>query len=305
MYFGVIDIGSTTLRLSLYKYENAALSQIYNKKIFTRLSEEVEHNCLNADGMDAITQGIKQYMEEMAEIPSVKVFCFAGAFIRELDNYKAIVDELYNRLVLKVEVLSAAEEAKYALNGFLRNEKINSKKGLLIGVGGTSTLLVYYENGTLVNYESLELGSIRELKPLIDGIVPTTKEIAAINKAVQAKLKTLPWLSKVKVDTVYSVSGNGRAIARIHKDLHKTKGNTNAYAIPAAEVHEIVKILSGMQQDAVLYLNEVVPGRIHSFMPSAIILSCIMEEVEAQEFRTAHYGLREGFLLHHNLNGKE
>ncbi|MDD3422598.1 MAG: hypothetical protein PHY11_03025 [Bacilli bacterium] len=307
MYFGVIDIGSTTLRMSLYKHDNNMLSQMYNKKVFTRLSDYVKDGSLSIDGMDAIIQGMKQYLEEISNVPSVKVFCFATAFIRELNNFQAIISEIYNRLMIHVEVLSTAEEAKYALSGFLHNERIDKSKGLLVGVGGTSTLLVYYENGTLVNYASLALGSIRELKPLFQGIVPTKEEAIKMKKYINGALEKLNWIHSCKVKNVYAVSGNGRAFARIHKDLNHVTGDTNEYDIPMQEVNEVVKALLSFkdQHKAVLYLNEVVPGRINSFVPSAIILETIMEYVKAEQFKTAKYGLREGFLLSHDLTNKE
>ena len=51
---------------------------------------------LSIDGMDAIIPGMKQYLEEISNVPSVKVFCFANAFIRELNNFPSIILKIYN-----------------------------------------------------------------------------------------------------------------------------------------------------------------------------------------------------------------
>lgn len=304
MYCGVIDIGSTTLRLSVYDCDRR-LAQIYNKSVFTRLNENVKNNALSVDGMDVVTEGISKYLEELARFPSIKVLCFAGAFIRRLTNFQAIVSEIYNRLMIKVEVLSPAEEAKYALAGFRYNECYDKKEGLLVGVGGTSTLLVYYKDGELKNYASLPIGSVSGTKSLVSGLAPTLIEADRIRLATEKALKKEEWLAAATVPCVYAVSGNGRAFARVHKDLYKRKGNDIDAVISAEETRAVVERLFAMKQEVVLYLNEVVPGRINSFLPSAIILRAIMDKVRAERFQTARYGLREGFLLSHNLTNKE
>ncbi len=305
MYYGVIDIGSTTLRLSLYKYDNQQLTQIFNKRIFTKLNEDVTNNCLNADGMDAIIQGIKQYLEEMSVIPNVKVLCFAGAFIHELDNYETIAAEIYNRLLLHVDVLASKAEVKYAYSGFRKNKGFDLNKGLLVGVGGTSTLLIYFENDQVKHSASLALGSIKEIKNLFKGIIPNSVEAANIFRKINNELNQLSWWKDVQVDCLYSVGGNGRAVARIHKTMYKTKQNVEEYVVPTEDIEAIIANLIGMQDKAVLYLNEVVPGRINSFLPSALILDAIAKSTKAKEFKTARYGLREGYLLSHDLAGKE
>lgn len=296
MYYGVIDIGSTTLRLSVYVLENKTLTQLYNKKIFSRIIDYVSDNALTADGMDAIEEGIKEYLDELSSLSGIKIYCFAGAFIRNLTNKNIVKDEIYSRLLLNLEILNEEDEANYSFAGFKYKLHLGNE-GLLIGVGGSSTCLTYFKDDKIKNFTSLDFGGVKKTQIYIKGIYPTSEEINQIHDFVRKQLESVEWLKNLRIDNLYSIGGNGRAVARIHRHINKSKDSVNEYEMPFIDISNIEEYLLGLKEKSVLYLNEVVPGRVNSFLPSSVVLNSVGQMLQAKKFIISKYGLREGFLL--------
>lgn len=297
MYYAVIDIGSNTIRLVAYRVEQQHLQLLFSRKTFSRLIQNVDNGFLTSDGMDAIASCLKEYLDDLAGFPGIKTFCFASAFFRSLKNTQTVVNEIYSRCFVHVEVLTPQEECAYGMKGFAKDRDPLPYSGLLVGVGGSSTNLTYFEEGVIHHHINLELGSVRQTSSLIHNILPTLSETEAIREMVRQELAKVRWLAKIDVPALHSVGGNGRAIAKLHRHFFKRNEPIHGYEVPISAFEALMEELHRDPQHCILTLNEVVPGRINSLVPGMVILDEIARLTGAKTFHVSRYGTREGFLL--------
>lgn len=297
MYYAVIDIGSNTIRLVAYRVKEDRLQLLFSRKTFSRLIQAVDNSSLTADGMDAIASCLKEYLDDLSAFPGIKTYCFAGAFFRHLKNTETVINEIYSRCFVHVEVLTPHQECQLGMRGFAKDHNPLPRNGLLVGVGGSSTNLTYFQDGAVCHYSNLDIGSVRKTNALIQNILPTLEETTAIRQLVHNELSKVKWLENLKVLDLHSVGGNGRAIAKLHRHFYHHTEAIHGYRVPIQDFSILMDELHHDPQHCILTLNEVVPGRINSLIPGMVIIAEIAKITGSKTFHISRYGTREGFLL--------
>ena len=131
MKYGVIDIGSNSVRLMLAD-ENKTL---YKSVKTTRLAEGMgEELSLKAGPIERTAHAVSFFKEQALSDGANKVFAFATASVRQACNSNEFLIAVKNACGINVEVVSGQMEATLGAKGAL-----NGKDGAIIDVGGAST----------------------------------------------------------------------------------------------------------------------------------------------------------------------
>ena len=136
--YAVIDIGSNTIRLVLYRMAEGRPRQILSSKASAGLAGYVQ-----ADG--ALSRaGIELCLDVLSEICTLieafkfdGVYPFATASLRNISNSGQVLDEIRQRCGLEVKLLTGREEAFYDYYGASRH--LAARDGVLVDIGGGST----------------------------------------------------------------------------------------------------------------------------------------------------------------------
>ena len=143
MLYGVIDIGSNTIRLMIYRVDNGAIHPVLNNKFAAGLA-----GYITAKGKMS-KEGIRKAVEVLTELRTVTeqitldgVFPFGTAALRNITNTQEVLDAIRAESGFAVRVLSGEEEAEFDYYGALQSTPLDG--GLLVDVGGGSTELVYF-----------------------------------------------------------------------------------------------------------------------------------------------------------------
>ena len=148
--YGVIDIGSNTIRLVLYKVENNTLKPMLNKKYAAGLAGYInKKNCLSQKGMDKAVEILTEFREVTSNMGIREVFPFATASLRNIDNAQEVLETIEKSCGFQIRVLSGKEEAVFDYYGAVQDMDMGS--GLLVDIGGGSTELVFYEDKQILS----------------------------------------------------------------------------------------------------------------------------------------------------------
>ena len=214
MLFGVIDVGSNSVRLMISDGKNT----IEKLAQTTRLAEGMgSGKVLQKASIERSVNAIACFIEYAKNKDVDKFFVFATAAVRQAKNKQDFINAVNQFCRLDVDVVSGENEALFGLLGTL-----NGKNGAIIDVGGASSEIAVVENNKLIYSKSLPIGAVvlrdncgQDLEKGIDFVENTIKDYGVVPKS-----------------EFYSIGGTATSIASIMQELEpydptKTDGFNN------------------------------------------------------------------------------
>ena len=187
MTYGVIDVGSNTIRLCIYDVDGDDITSLFNNKTTAGLIGYVNDGELSKKGIKRACDVIGAY-KRMAESAQVsELFVFATASLRNISNSEEAVSEIKKQTGLDVDVLSGYEEAVLDFEGAANAMHLD--EGILVDIGGGSTEILIFRDGRIKDAVSLNVGSLSMYRTYVSRLFPKGSERKAIKRKVEAELK--------------------------------------------------------------------------------------------------------------------
>lgn len=82
----IIDIGSNSIRLTLYETENQSFRILFREKIMAGLAGYVENGKLSAEGIECACAGLLTFRSILQTLEIGRVSVFATASLRNISN---------------------------------------------------------------------------------------------------------------------------------------------------------------------------------------------------------------------------
>lgn len=292
MIYGIADVGSNTVRLSIYKCEGGEIRLLMNRKVMAGLAGYVRHGALTPEGIEVACQTLQGYRSLMdnLELPDLRVF--ATASLRNISNTEEAVGAVMAATGLRVDVLSGREEAELSFRGAIQNAGLYT--GLLADLGGGSTELVSYRNRAIQSACSLSVGSLSLFSKYVSKLHPTKEERRAIRRAVEEQLEQfVPQHPPAR--HICGVGGTVRAACKVANAMFDRPAGDRS--LDRDELKEMLQRLKKPGRDELRLLLKTVPDRIHTIIPGLLALDTIAKAYGAQTITASACGVREGYLL--------
>ena len=153
MKFGVIDIGSNSVRLML----RADGKTLYKSVKTTRLGEKLSlTGGLQNSAMQRTANAVSELIVQANADGAEKVFLFATAAVRSAKNGGEFVSLVKEKTGVSVDVISGIEEAQIGLLG-----AVGKGAGAIIDIGGASTELSVRNDSEQIYSKSVDVGTVR------------------------------------------------------------------------------------------------------------------------------------------------
>src|SRR5690242_19169475 len=111
----VIDVGSNSVRLVLYRVEGRAIWTVFNEKILAGLGRDIAvTGRLSREGVEAALAAVRRFAALVGAIKPERVFAVATAAARDAEDGPAFCRRVRAETGLDLRVLTGAEEARYA-----------------------------------------------------------------------------------------------------------------------------------------------------------------------------------------------
>ncbi|HJJ35727.1 MAG TPA: hypothetical protein O0X27_00980 [Methanocorpusculum sp.] len=293
--YAVIDIGSNTIRLSLYHVHDGAITLLANKKVTAGLAGYVQNGHMVAEGIRRGEEALSELTTFLSYVQVKKRICFATAPLRGIDNAEEVRMRFERICNAPVTILSGEEEAAIDFIGVKRN--LADSEGLIVDIGGGSTELVYYVDGTVRSSCSIPVGSLVMYRNCVRDIIPTPEEMTRIRDTVSAALAASSLPDRIPV--ICGIGGTVRGCGRLLRHLLHDKKKSREYT------PEDIAGLLGRERHALAdFILREEPDRIHTIVPGACILLAIADRVQAKQVRVSRTGVREGCLMHYLESGE-
>lgn len=291
MIYAVIDIGSNTIRLSVYKVIGDEVKNLFNEKSSASLASFIEKGMMNEHGIQKLINTLKEFKNLISNFEDIsKTYAIATASIRNSCNRREIIERVRTEVGIDIELISGEEEAKLSFLG----SGIDSQSGILTDIGGGSSEIVVFEQGKVVKTSSLNIGSLVAFDNFARGLFITKDEKKLLEDDIKLMIASNN-LNRVQHDLVCAVGGSARACLKLYNEYYdKEAGNV---IITMDGLKNLINTLINMENRAKMKLIlKVKVDRIHTLIPGMIILYRIAKYFYADIIRVSMTGIREGFV---------
>lgn len=297
MYTGIVDIGSNTIRLIIYNIDKAKnIEKIFSYKETAGLAGYVEKGLLNPNGIAILNRTLTQIKKITDDLSIPKVWYFATASLRNIDNSDAVLKIIRDELEIDIDIISNEDEgylSYYAMKSLL-NDKLNSENGIIADIGGGSSEIVIFKGNRIIENTSLPIGSLNLHSKFVKGIMPDKKEIKAIKDEINAHL------SKIDNNDTFSeligVGGTFRLIPELLANDNKV--------FTAHQLENLIDCGKTDRNDLAKLILKTKPERIHTALPGMMIAKEIMKKWNVSKVLTDRVSVRDGYLLKKINGGK-
>jgi len=281
----LIDIGSNSIRLVIYRAGGRLPHPQFNEREVCRLGEGVmAHGKMAQDRIDHAMEALSRFALIVRHSRVERLEVFATEAVRRASNSPDFLVSAESLLGVPIRILKGSEEAtlsaKGVLSGFVEVD------GVVGDIGGGSLEMLSIVPGQKLSEASnisLQLGHLLDLS----------------EEYIHRELKKLDWLAAREGSTFYAVGGVWRALATAHASFHKNR----------------VDIVHGLclSRDQILALMEKIdevdgvvkgipPARYASMRQGNRVMRSVLRVMKPEKVIFSSYGLREG-ILYDQLDG--
>lgn len=283
----LIDIGSNSVRLCIYKGNMRSPDILYNKKFFcglgqyklgtSEITKDAEKKCINS---------IIFFNSILEEIKTNHQVALCTAAIRNASNKKDVVSNISKVFKGKIKILKGDEEAELSALGVL--SAIPEAHGVMIDMGGGSIELASIKKTKIDKVKSFPVGILNfEIKK---------NEISDFEKELK--------LSHRNEEIFYLIGGTFRTIARCFIHLNNLPLNEiHQLRITKKNFEDLEKRLLSLNNEELSKVPKVSPDRVEHIHIALKIIKLIFITTNCVELIYPRYGIREGF-IYNNLSKK-
>ena len=293
--YAVIDIGSNTVRLVLYKVIDGELRQMLNSKEPAGLAGYIDSDRrMTRKGVERLLQALRRFELVLEHIKPRRTFVFATASLRGIVNTAEVLSAVRTECAMEVNIISGEEEAMLDFSGARRT--LSAPDGLMVDIGGGSTELVAFRDGEIREAVSLPIGSLNMFTKYVSDVIPTRAELKTIRRHAASLMEEYPLHSGEGRALLCGVGGTCRASCALSDELYDEQSGYAGY--PCKRLKKMRKLLKDDRKRLVSAIIKAAPDRLHTILPGMAILEAVATRYGCASFAASHYGVREGYLLH-------
>lgn len=293
MIYAVIDIGSNTVRLSVYKVHGEKVTNLFNEKEQASLKTYVKDGILSEKGIDRLVSTLKKFKAVVDNFEDIdELHPFATATIRDAANRTEILDRVKEEVGLDIEIISGEEEAKLAFIG--ASSYVEVSRGILTDIGGGSSEVVIIDQNKVIKSTSLSIGSLSAFNDYVDGLFLNKDEKKEIDTAVKDLLESNK-MYREEQELLCAVGGTARATLKFYNEYY----NESSYntVMDASKLNDMIKeFIEKEPRDILDAILAVKPDRVHTLLPGMVILNRLTKYFYCEKISISQTGVREGYV---------
>jgi len=299
----VIDLGSNSWRLVVFTYVPGS---------WWKLTDELYETVRIGEGLGATgrlsDEAIERGLETLAvfarfcrahKLGDDQVLAIATSAIRDASNRDEFLRRAREASGLKIEVLSAIDEARYGYVAAVNTTTLTD--GVAVDLGGGSVQLVLVADRHARAMESFPLGAVRLTERFLTGSGPAKKkELQRVRGHVRDSLSGLGWLAGGS-----RLVGLGGAVRNLAVAAQRAAGQPDlgvqGFLIARAVMSELVETLAALPASERGTVPGIKPGRGDIILAAAVTLETVIELGGFDGIEATEAGLREGVFLGRTL----
>lgn len=280
MLYGVIDIGSNSVRLMMHD----GVKTLYKKIKITALAENMgEQRVLTTEAIKRTALAVAEFVSFAKKQCADEIFAFATAAVRYAKNRAIFLDEVKNLCGVDVEVVSGDTEAELGYIGAL-----NGSDGGVIDIGGASAEVIVCKNGKKIFGKSLDVGAVK-----------IKDKCGQDYNAVKAfLLDKITEYGNIPNAEFCGIGGTATTIASVLLKLEVYDAEkVNGFCVERTQLDSLVQKLFSMTVEERKKLKGLQPERAEVIAGGAELMLLIMNKIGIDKITVSESDNLEGYLM--------
>jgi exopolyphosphatase/guanosine-5'-triphosphate,3'-diphosphate pyrophosphatase len=296
MLYGVVDIGSNTVKLNVYNSQDNDISLEFSEKENLGLIFYISKGKLTDEGIEELVTVLKKMKNDLDYLRIDNYSFFSTASLRNIENSDEVIKIIKNRVNIEIDLLSGEEEGELSFFGSI--PAIKGDDGILIDLGGGSVEIVLFKDRKIYEKYSIPIGFLKMFNDYVSNIIPNKKECKQIEERTYTELDKIGLKNSEKIPFMCGVGGSIRAIKKllVNLDLQKKKDDLVDVKL-LKQLKEELKLNESNHNNYIYYkILHVKPSRVHTLVPAILIVESITSYFGCEEIQISKFSVREGYL---------
>ncbi|MGM9681638.1 MAG: hypothetical protein ACI3XR_09055 [Eubacteriales bacterium] len=297
MRVGALDIGSNTIKITVFDYDGRSLSEKGRKSLPAGLISHIEQGKLTEKGYRILTESVNTLRDYGKSLGCVCIYPFATASLRSASNSDEIVRRAKDDTGLTIDLISGESEAALTFRSFSEKHPA-SGDGILLDMGGGSTEIIGFSGKEACRRISLPFGALTLHNRFVRNILPTKEEAEQISDYVRMALGDAGSLISDR-KAIYLNGGSGKCLVKLALAAYGDGQETETLPFPMDRT--VLANLSSEILDCAPWIKalllRLIPERIHTVPTALIALLTLLDAAGADRLTVTDAGVREGYLL--------
>ena len=299
-HLAVIDLGSNTFRLVVFRYRPGGVFQLVDEVRQTvRLSAGATEAGIREEALQRARHATRLYAAFCRNAGISEIRALATSAARDAANRDEVLEALSADGQLEVRILDAGEEAYYGYLGVVNSTTL--RDGYFVDVGGGSVQVGRVADRQLAETLSRPLGAVRMTERFLSGQRATSADLEALRRHVAAELEEVGWLSR-RGGRVVGTGGTVRTLAAMAlRRAGYPLPEVHGYVLTAGAIEELIRAMAALPADERSRLPGLKADRADVTLAGAVVVATVLERAGADRMEVCGQGMREGALYEHIL----
>lgn len=286
----VIDIGSNSVRLVIYRVEGRANAPVLNEKVLAGLGRGLsETKRLDPESVRRALEALGRFRFLIDALGITAIDAVATAAVREAEDGPDFVRQIKALTGFDVTIISGEEEGRLSSLGVLAGAP--GARGVVGDLGGSSLELVTLSPQGPGLSESWPLG------PFAIGSLEPFDALHARNMIDQVLAQSRV-LQTIQGGEFHAVGGAWRSLAKIDMIVHDYPLTVlHNYAISRADAITLCDFVAGQSRKSLERIDGSIDKRAETLPYAATLLRALLDHAPFQSVMISAHGLREGILF--------
>lgn len=266
----IVDIGSNTIKIDIYD----GISSIFNKTLPIGLIKYIENGIMTDDGITELIATLDTFRLITEAFNCDRKYYIATASLRNIKNQADVIDIVYQRMGIAIEIISGHDEAQYSYEGLRYNIGSDIHTGIMIDMGGGSTEILGFRDGKVCDVISLPFGCLKLY-------LNFNSDIRRADDYIDSLVSDINWLKNYG-DTVYLIGGTARSL--------------NLFGEIINNIDDLINLLGKIKDDTEL-IKSVVPDRLTTIVPGLAAYCRLLYHMGIRSVVVTQASVRDGYII--------
>ncbi len=297
---GAIDVGTNSIRLIVAEVgPDGAYRVLDEEREMTRLGAGLVRTGRLAE--DAIERSLEAVgrMKAIADGFGVsELRAAATSAVRDAENGGVFRREAWRRHRVRMEVISASEEARLAFESAARRFNLEGRSVAVADIGGGSLEVVLSAGLVVDQIHSLRLGAVRLSERYARSDPLRGKHWKKLRRHIDRALEREIGKPSLTVDFIVGSGGTFSALgAMIRFEREGKEGNPHGYFVTRAEVTRLLARLLEIPEAQRREIPGLPPQRADIIVAGAAVVARLAKHLRCRQIVVNDGGVRDGLLL--------
>jgi len=292
----VIDLGTNTFSLVIFKKEKSHHTVLHTDKSFVNIGEGgINTNRITKKAMERALFAFHHFMEACRsfEISTDNIQAVGTSAIRNAENANEFIDEIQRKYTIKINVINGHQEATLTYKGVRSIHDFKEDSSCIMDVGGGSTEFIFTRKEKLEAQESFPIG-ISRIVQLFDLSDPMT--VYDQEQVIQfLEEQTADFFTSAKCTALIGSAGSFETFYHLIYDRATYDENTT-HDLPIKELKKVLNFLiesSFKERDATHWIANYRKSMIHV---AALKTKWVLDQLQVEQCYFSPAALKEGVI---------